>query len=158
MSKFVLIIIGLVLSNATETPLYVDRVEDGVAVIEVNHREELKYPEIPAEDFNYPISEGNQIFADKISGKFHGDLELTNWKGIEEICYQFKSYDDSVWWLLTAEELGFVPKENTTYTLVYYDNGTEEGNKPCDCLPEYECECHLYDDIFLGIFEEGIKK
>ena len=48
MSKLVLIIMGLLLSNAVETPLFVDRVEDGIAVIEVSHREELKYPEIPA--------------------------------------------------------------------------------------------------------------
>lgn len=69
--------------------------------------------------------------------------------------YQFKSYDDTVWWALTEEEMGFIPEANKTYTLTYYDNDTTIENKPCDCPPEYYCECEVYDDIFVAIREEN---
>lgn len=41
------------------------------------------------------------------------------------------------------------------YILKYDNNGTTAENKSCECLPEWECECEVYDDIFLGIFESG---
>lgn len=68
--------------------------------------------------------------------------------------YQFKSNDNTVWWALTAEEIGFIPVEDTEYTLFYDDNGTTIENKNCGCKPEWECECEVYDDIFLGIVKK----
>lgn len=79
------------------------------------------------------------------TGKFHGDFMATDTNGIEEKYYQFRSNDDEVYWLLTESEIGFVPKANEEYTLVYDNNGTTK----CNC--DVECECYLYDDIFVEI-------
>lgn len=81
-----------------------------------------------------------------VEGKFYGTM--TSIEG--ETYYQFRSNDDSVWWLLTEKELGFIPTEES-YLLTYSDKGTTKENKPCDCDPIYECECELYDDMFLEI-------
>lgn len=67
--------------------------------------------------------------------------------------YQFKSYDDSVWWALTEEQIGKVPTIGKGYVLTYHNNNTTAANKPCDCLPEWDCECEVYDDIFVSIYE-----
>ena len=84
-------------------------------------------------------------------GKFYGDMELTDTNGNTDTYYQFKSNDNKVWWALSAEEIGFIPNGNTEYTLTYDNNGTTKANKPCDCAPEFECECEVYDDVFLDI-------
>ena len=86
-------------------------------------------------------------------GKFHGTIETCNENEIPNLYYQFKSNDNKVWWLLTENEMGFVPNRNAEYVLVYDNNGTTETNKPCDCAPEYECECEVYDDEFISIKE-----
>lgn len=87
-----------------------------------------------------------------ISGEFHNTLEARNYLGEDVILYQFKSHDDSVWWLLTEEQIGEIPDKNKTYILVYDDGGTPAGKKICDCLAEWECECEYYDDKFIAIF------
>lgn len=84
-------------------------------------------------------------------GKFTNSFEDIDGK----IYYQFKSNDDLVWWALTEKEIGFIPSMEKDYILKYDNNGTTAEEKPCDCLPEWECECEVYDDIFLGIFESG---
>ena len=68
--------------------------------------------------------------------------------------YQFKSNDNTVWWFLTEDEIGFTPSTDKEYVLLYSDNGTTKENKPCDCAPELECECEVYDDVFIKIYEE----
>lgn len=96
--------------------------------------------------------------------------------GKVETFYQFRSDDGKVWWSLTEEEIGYVPdtlqdlierdvfragksigslSEITwdEYILVYDNCGTTSENKPCDCLPEYECECEVYDDEFIAIIK-----
>lgn len=78
-----------------------------------------------------------------VEGKFYGPFE--------ETLYQFKSHDDSVWWLLSADEIGYVPDITKEYALTYDNNGTTAANKPCDCIPEWECECEVYDDEFISI-------
>lgn len=88
-----------------------------------------------------------------VSGRFYNDMQLFDTNGNKDTYYQFRSNDDSVWWLLTAEEIGCVPNKSTEYVLVYDNNGTTTTNKPCDCAPEYECECELYDDTFVSIRE-----
>lgn len=93
-----------------------------------------------------------------------------------ETFYQFRSNDGKVWWSLTEEEIGFIPDTLQAliecniisagksidslseivwneYILVYDNNGTTVDNKPCDCLPEYECECEVYDDEFITLIK-----
>ena len=86
-----------------------------------------------------------------VTGKFYGICVATDTNGNINTYYLFKSNDNSVWWQLTAEEIGFVPKTNEEYTLTYDNNGTNKANKSCDCAPEFECECEVYDDIFISI-------
>lgn len=76
-----------------------------------------------------------------VEGSFYGKIVCEN-----EIYYQFRANDNSCWWLLKEAEIGFIP-EKELYILTYNNNGTTE----CNC-PEYEeCECYLYDDIFINI-------
>ena len=89
----------------------------------------------------------------KTVGKFDGAVNLTDANGKAHQYYHFKSNDDEVWWLLSEKELGFVPSKDVEYTLIYNDRGTTKANKPCDCAPEFECECEVYDDVFVGIRE-----
>lgn len=86
-------------------------------------------------------------------GKFDGSYEATDNNGITDTYYQFKANDGSVWWALTENQMGFIPDDNTEYTLTYDNNGTTKANKPCDCARKYECECEVYDDEFVGIRE-----
>lgn len=86
----------------------------------------------------------------KADGKFHGKFESED----EEIYYQFKSNDDVVWWVLTENEIGFIPENNTEYILIYNNNGTTKDNKVCDCSEDYECECYVYDDVFIKVIEK----
>ena len=88
-----------------------------------------------------------------VSGKFYNNAELTDTNGNEDTYYQFKSNDNEVWWLLTEEEIGHIPNGNTEYALTYDNNGTTKANKPCDCTPELDCECEVYDDTFISIRE-----
>ena len=88
-----------------------------------------------------------------VAGKFTG--ELTTLDGKQH--YQFKSHDNMVWWFLTEDKIGFAPSTDKEYVLLYSDNGTTKENKPCDCAPELECECEVYDDVFVKIYEEEQK-
>ena len=141
MKKSIVIIIStLMLSSTTAT---IDGIENGIASIEVCHREELKMAYVPTEDFLVPLSEGIKMSICSTEGKF-------TWA--EGNHYQFKSDDNTVWWALTSEELGFVPEENKRYTLVYHNNDTTDCT---ECPKEFECECEVYDDVFLAMFEGG---
>ena len=84
-------------------------------------------------------------------GKFYNNLDMKDINGNEDTYYQFKSNDNETWWLLTEEEIGHIPNENTEYVLTYNNNGTTKENKPCDCDPELDCECELYDDVLLSV-------
>lgn len=87
-----------------------------------------------------------------VSGKFYFAAEMEDLEGSREMLYQFRSDDDAVWWLLSEEELGFVPQLLEQQYLLTFDNhGTTPENKGCDCPPEYECECEVYDDEFISI-------
>ena len=87
----------------------------------------------------------------KVAGQFYGCIEATDQNGNADTYYQFRSYDCTVFWLLTADELGFVPNANKTYTLAYNDSGTTSENKPCNCDWEFHCECEVYDDILISV-------
>lgn len=68
--------------------------------------------------------------------------------------YQFISYDNEVWWVLTEDQIGYIPSTEKNYYLVYSNNGTTAENKTCDCLKEWDCECEVYDDVFLAIYQD----
>lgn len=85
------------------------------------------------------------------TGKFYNNLDMKDINGNEDTYYQFKSNNNETWWLLTEEEIGHIPNGNTEYVLTYDNNGTTKENKPCDCDPELDCECELYDDVLLSV-------
>ena len=161
MSKLLAIILGLCViipSSAEPVELgqaVVDRIEGDYAVVEFSNGETIEMLDILTEDINGEVSEGAEIPVISIGGKFYGDMICTDYKDIEDTYYQFKSDDDTVWWILTAKEIGHVPNTDDKYTLYYANNGTVEESRVCDCLPEWDCECYLYDDIFLYIEKEG---
>jgi hypothetical protein len=132
-----LLLAALIGLNITATAT-VDRIENDYAVVEVG----TQMVDIPTEDFNNPIAEGNKIPVSIAVGNFEW-FDGNDW-------YQFKSYDDTVWWALTTEDIGFVPEANKTYILLYNDNGTTDCT---ECAEELDCECEVYDDIFLAIKE-----
>ena len=80
-----------------------------------------------------------------IEGKFYDTNDDSGF-------YQFRSDDDSVWWVLTEEEIGEIPSFEENYTLTYSDRGTTECH---DCPEEWDCECELYDDEFIKIIRKG---
>lgn len=88
-------------------------------------------------------------------GTFHGSIEeLTT----GETLYHFKSDDDTVWWFLAEEEIGHIPEQSRIYTLTYDNGGTPERDLSiCGCNPEWDCECHVYDDEFVKIERTVLK-
>ena len=119
----------------------VDYINNDIAHIEVSYDDTTTFVDIPLEDFNHNLFEGNQFEVSSTIGDFEW-YDGNDW-------YQFKSYDDKVWWLLSTKDIGFIPEENVTYRLIYYNNQTTD----CfECHPKYECECEVYDDIFLAIY------
>lgn len=87
-----------------------------------------------------------------VDGRFYSTFIGVDNKGNTSAYYQFKSNDNEVWWILTEKELGFIPQSNTEYSFAYSDNGTIKGDKVCDCSED--CECYMYDDVFIGIKEK----
>lgn len=128
----------------------IDRIEENYAVVEFSNENTIKMIDIPAEYINGGAYESKEIPVTSVSGKFYGSDTYKTQQGNEKVFYQFRSEDDSVWWILTAEEIGHIPNNKDKYTLYYTDNGTIA----CDDLPELECECYLYDDIFFHIERE----
>ena len=129
----------------------VDRIEGDYAVVEFSKGETTKMLDILSGDINGGVSEGMGIPVISAEGKFYGDTICTDGKGVTDTYYQFKSDDDKVWWILNADEIGHIPNINDKYTLYYTDNATVKETQVCDCLPEWDCECYLYDDIFFHI-------
>ena len=84
-------------------------------------------------------------------GKFYCEFEAKDDKGNVDTYYQFKSNDNEVWWMLTEEEIGAIPKENVEYALTYNTKGTTKENKTCGCA--FLCECEVYDDEFISVKE-----
>ena len=155
LSIILLFTMGLSGTGTTDnkTSVTVDRIEGNYAVVEVVQNNNIKMLDLLLEDFNKPVTEGEKIAFTKVYGKFYHNLEMTDMQGKTDIYCQFRSNDNVVWWALTAEEIGCIPSPDKEYELIFFDNGTTAENKPCDCPPEYECECELYDDLFLSITE-----
>lgn len=128
----------------------VDRIEGNYAVCEI---ELGRTTDIPLDKLNIDIEEGSIIDTKTVAGYISGTMTDLN---SGNTLYQFKSYDDTVWWCLTEKEIGFTPIIDSEYILCYYDNGTTKINKPCDCLEVYDCECEVYDDIFIALWESRV--
>lgn len=148
----------------------VDRIEDNnIAVVELSYNDEIKLIDVAQEDFVNPKREGEKIDISAIKGRFYTRFNDNDGHGNTQTFYEFRSNDDSVRWILSTEELAGIDNDNSKcsfeelervenipdyefeYTLIYYDNGTNKLNKPCDCPEEWECECEVYDDIFLAV-------
>ena len=157
MSKVLAIIIGvLMIIPSSSEPIengrvVVDRIEGDYAVVEFSKGETFKTLDILTDDINGNVSEGMEFPLCAVEGKFYGDMICADYNGAEDTYYQFKSDDNTVWWVLTAEEIGHIPNTTDKYILYYTDNGTTKESQVCDCLPEWDCECYLYDDIFFAI-------
>ena len=123
--------------------------EDDQITVLVNYNGRVKENIVHGYDFNIPIKLSEEIPTEAAVGKFTSKYVEFDGKTY----YQFKSNDNSVWWALTDTEIGFKPSMEKEYVLLYCDNGTTAENKDCGCLPEWECDCEVYDDIFFGVFE-----
>lgn len=134
------LLVGLNMTAAT-----IDRIEENYAVVEICYNDEISFVDIEVDQFNTQVSEAEELTVSQAIGAF------SVMEGNEY--YQFKSYDDAEWWSLTAEEIGFVPEVNKPYTLLYHNNNTTEC---LECAEELECECEVYDDIFLALYEGGM--
>ena len=148
--KAILILLIVATNMVIPNSVTVDRIEEGetdYAVVEVFYEGETKMVDVPTEDFNTPVREGERIRYSVVDGTF-GEGMYNPCDG--KVYYQFKSEDDTVWVALTENEIGFIPDKRKIYTLIYYDNGTEDCY---ECDEKYHCECEVYDDVTLGIFE-----
>ncbi len=128
----------------------VDRIEDGIIVLNYDYLNGGREIEVKQEDINKKVVEGEKINVTEAAGRF---ISITEYKG--SLYYQFKSWDNSCFWCLTEKGIGFVPELETEYNLIFYDNGTTKENKTCGCAPDLDCECYVSDDIFLNV-ERGL--
>lgn len=135
----------------------VDRIEDNnIAVVELSYNDEIKLIDISQEDFVNPKREGEKIDISTINGRFYTRFYDNDKSGKTQTFYEFRSNDDTDRWLLSLEQLENIPDYESEYTLIYYNNGTDENNKPCDCPKEWSCECEVCDDIFLTVVKNKI--
>ena len=153
-----MLVMGMFNQGVPSITAEVDRTEDNdmavtLVYVDRGYREDYYQFDIPQEDYNERKADGEDLKVDVAIGKFYGGFKAYDYLGNEHTYYQFRSNDNEVWWALTEEDMGFNPDMNNEYILAYYDNGTTKENKPCDCAEEEECECELYDDIFLGVYD-----
>lgn len=61
-------------------------------------------------------------------GKFTTGMEFASDEpnNAREVYYEFEADNGEVSWVLTEEEIGFVPNSNDYYTLWFSDNGTDD--------------------------------
>ena len=86
-----------------------------------------------------------------VEGRFYNTVNAYTQNYEEQTLYQFRSDDNSVWWLLTEEEIGEIPNTTDRYILAFNNNGTTATHKNCDCVDDTECECYVYDDELISI-------
>ena len=156
MNQLIALIMALTfaLVPASEHKTIVTKIhEDDQITVLTNYQGKVKERTLHGYDFNIPIVLSENIPTEKATGKFTNEYIDVDGKKY----YQFKSNDDSVWWTLTESDMGIVPSMQNEYTLLYCNNGTTKEHKGCDCLSEYECECEVYDDVFVEIYEEESK-
>lgn len=136
--------------SAPTTQCVVDSVEDNVVAIEVDYGV-MRY--VSADDFNNIPKESSILMTSTVSGTITNEVELLN----GEKAYQFKSYDNEVWWLITEKDIirdDVVLRVGGENTITYFDNGTTKEDYKCygePCENKEDCECYVYDDILLDI-------
>ena len=151
MKTIIAIILSLGMISVTNYKAVLTEIyEDDQIKISVSYNGTVKEKTMHSYDFNNldKLILSEEIETEKAIGHFTREFA-----DIDGVYYQFKSYDDTVWWALSEAEIGFKPQIGKTYVLIYSDNDTTAENKDCGCLPEWDCECEVYDDIFFGIFE-----
>ena len=145
----ILFLLGVAFSCSPTPPsVTVDRIEGPHAILEVARQDSVKTLRVDLDDLNAPVVEGDCIPYRELRGTFRSAIEpVDNTRGV---WYQFVSEDETAFWILTEEEIGGIPSFGCEYVLLFFDNGTVEGNRDCGC--KEECECWCYDDIFLDIY------
>lgn len=65
-----------------------------------------------------------------VDGRFYASMEMSDIDGNKDIYYQFRSDDNTVWWLLTANDIGFVPQtlENLSANIITGGKIIDHGN------------------------------
>lgn len=150
MKTLMIILLALTMTTTPTHKTIVTKIhEDDQITILAKYNGKVKENIIHGYDFNIPVELSEEIPTQIAQGKFTNSFEELD----GQTYYQFKSNDNLVWWCLTEKEIGFKPSTEKEYVLLYCDNGTTADNKPCDDLPELECECEVYDDVFFAIFE-----
>ena len=154
MEKIIALLMALVCATTpvTETKTIVTKIhEDDQITVLTNYKGRVKERIMHGYDFNIPVMLSENIPTETADGKFTSEFTDNDGKRY----YQFKSYDNTVGWVLSESEIGFEPSADKEYALLYCNNGTTKENKFCDCIQE--CECDVYDDVFIEIYEEEQK-
>ena len=94
---------------------------------------------------------GQPLSVKQIYGTFYGTVNSVDGKNEKTKLYQFKSYDDSFWWTLSADDIGFIPINGKPYVLAFNEGGSTKENHKCPT--ELNCDCYSYDDLFLGVYD-----
>ena len=156
MKKIIALIMTLSFTSTpvTESKTIVTKIhEDDQITVLTNYKGKVKERTLHGYDFDIPVVLSENIPTETAIGKFTNEFIDIDGKQY----FQFKSYDDAVWWILTKDDIGFVPMLEKEYALLYCNNGTTKENKSCDCVPDLECECEVYDDVLIEIYEEEQK-
>lgn len=146
-------VINPITSAKTDATAVIDKVDGNYVIVDFSNGKKTKTLEILYSDLNGDIIEGAKIPVKKVVGEFMYTSVNLGCDGLasDEKLYQFYSDNNKVWWVLTESEIGCVPNMGDKYMLYYTDNATTEKTRFCNCMPEQNCECYLYDDIFFHI-------
>ena len=152
--------LGFVITPTPQITAEVTEVEDNRAVVDVvvdrGYIADIYQFDFPTteNEYEYEIHDaykGKELEIRQAYGTFDSTFKEADENGNIQTMYEFKSYDNDVWWVLSESEIGFVPINNKPYLLVYDENGTTKENHTCP--EEYDCDCYCYDDLFLGVYE-----
>lgn len=146
---------NLMFSPVPKITAEVDRTEDNdmavtLVYVDNGYREDYYQFDIPQTDYNERKQDGEDLDITTAVGRFTSSIDSIDEDGNAVVLYQFKSYDNEVWWCLTEDDMGFVPKDGQRYIIAFYQNGTTKENHICP--EEYDCDCYCYDDVFLGVY------
>lgn len=112
--------------------------ENDWTILEVNLDGATYSVDVETERFNIPPTRDEKLEVVSILMESTGPL-AENLNG--ETLYHFRTFDNSIHWLLSEHELGFVPEQESIHQVVYYENST----------PGAEDE-QREDDILLMVF------
>ena len=150
---------GLLITPVPKYNAQITEIENDRAVVEVivdkGYRADEYLFNFPTKENSYEAHIPNPYIGKMLNpistyGTFQSSWQGINYLGETETLYQFKSYDDSLWWSLTEADLGFIPEYGRSYALLYDENVDTKENHKCD--PALDCDCYAYDDLFLGVY------